>query len=205
MAKNLSLILNIVLLAAVGYLYYYNFSGKRGGKFIGKGDGVVGQKDSLCMKPSIAYVELDSLNDNITFIREKRKQIEAEQKAIESDWESGYKSLEAQKNTFLKKGAAITQDEAEKFQTQLYSQQQQIDANKQNRTQKLSSTSFDFMEKIQKKLKKFLAEYNSDKKYMYILTTGTGLDYLVYKDASLNITADVIKGMNEELKNGIKD
>ena len=27
--KNLSLVLNIVLLLAVGYLYYYDFSGKK--------------------------------------------------------------------------------------------------------------------------------------------------------------------------------
>ena len=56
------------------------------------------------------------------------------------------------------------------------------------------------MDDIQKKLKDFLAEYNKEKNYMYILTTGTGLDYMVYKDSSLNITADVVNGMNEKLK-----
>ena len=56
------------------------------------------------------------------------------------------------------------------------------------------------MEGIQKQLRDFLAEYNKDKKYMYIFTTGTGLDYMVFKDSSLNITNDVIKGMNEKMK-----
>ena len=59
------------------------------------------------------------------------------------------------------------------------------------------------MDDIQKKLKEFLTDYNKDKKYMYILTTGTGLDYMVYKDSSLNITNDVIRGMNEKMR-GLK-
>jgi outer membrane protein len=60
------------------------------------------------------------------------------------------------------------------------------------------------MEGIQKKLKEFLTEYNKDKKYMYIFTTGSGLDYMVFKDSTLNITRDVIKGMNEKMKSAPK-
>ena len=205
MMKNLSLALNIILLAAVGYLYYYNFSGKKKDMPAMKNEPGTTWKDSVCQHPLIAYVELDSLNENITSIKNERQALESEQKKIESDWAEGYKSLDAQKNTFLKKGAAITQDEAEKFQAQLYAQQQKIDGTKQALTQNLSQRSFSFMDGIQKKLKKFLIEYNKDKKYMYILTTGTGLDYMVYKDTALNITDDVIKGMNEEMKSPSKE
>ena len=203
--KNLSLLLNIVLLAAVGWLYYDNYSGKKKGMPPMKDTVGTGWNDSACSHPSlIAYVELDSLNENITYIKNKRKELEAEQRAIETEWENGYRSLEAQKNNFLKKGAAITQEEAEKFQAQLMGQQQQIDGKKQSLNQKLSEKSFTFMDGIQKKLKAFLTEYNKTRKFMYILTTGTGLDYMVYKNPSLNITDDVIKGMNEEMKSGMK-
>ena len=204
MMKNLSLILNIVLIGAVGYLYYYNFSAKKNPGPAGISNGPLQLKDSVCGHPLIAYVELDSLNENITYIKDRRKELEGEQKAIEAEWENGYKSLEAQKNNFLKKGAAITQDEAQQFQNQLLSQQQQIDGKKQSFSQKLSEKSLNVMEGIQKSLKDFLSDYNKDKKYMYILTTGTGLDYIVYKDSSLNITDDVIKGMNEKMKAGLK-
>ena len=201
--KNLSLLLNIVLLAAVGYLYYYNFSGKKGGGPLAGSSTTSMMKDSNCNRPPIAYVELDSLNENITYIKEKRKELETEQKAIETDQEKGYRGLQAQKDNFLKKGASITQDEAQQFQTMLLQQQQQIDGKKQAASQKLSEKSFSFMDDIQKKLKEFLTAYNKDKKYMYILTTGTGLDYMVYKDSSLNITNDVIRGMNEKMR-GLK-
>ena len=60
------------------------------------------------------------------------------------------------------------------------------------------------MDDIQKKLKSFLEEYNRERNYMYIFTTGTGLDYMVYKDSSMNITADVIEGMNEKMRSAAK-
>ncbi len=201
--KNLSLILNVLLIAAVGYLYYYNFSGKKGGQSPVGMNGSSMVKDSVCNRPPIAYVELDSLNENITYIKEKRKELETEQKSIEAEQENGYRGLQVQKDNFLKKGASITQDEAQQFQTMLLQQQQQIDGKKQAASQKLSEKSFSFMDDIQKKLKEFLTDYNKDKKYMYILTTGTGLDYMVYKDSTLNITNDVIRGMNAKMK-GLK-
>lgn len=200
MMKNLSVVLNVLLLAAVGYLYYYNFSDKKADRPSSNSNSYIMAMDSNGHRPPIAYVELDSLNENISYIKERRKELEAEQKAIETEQENGYRGLQAQKDNFLKKGASITEQEAQVFQGKLMDEQQQIDNKKQMLSQKLNEKSFGIMEDIQKKLKEFLTEYNKDKKFMYIFTTGTGLDYMVYKDSSLNITHDVIKGMNEKMK-----
>lgn len=202
--KNLSLVLNVILVLAVGFLYYYDFSGKKASAVAAKLDNNYFASDSNKNRPPLAYVELDSLNERITFIKEKRRELESEMKAIENEQESGYRGLQAQKDNFLKRGAAITEEEAQIFQGKLIDQQQQIDSRKQNLSQKLNEKSFNIMEDIQKKLKEFLTEYNKDKKYMYIFTTGTGLDYMVFKDTSLNITNDVIKGMNDKIKAEMK-
>jgi outer membrane protein len=198
--KNLSIILNIVLILAVGFLYYHVYNEHKETNKAEKPNQVSMITASNTSNAPIAYVELDSLNDKITYIKDKRKELEGEQKSIESDWQNSYKDLENQKNQFLKKGSSITQEEAEKFQNQLLQQQQQVDGKKQALTQKLNEKSYKFMDDIQKKLKEFLANYNKSHNYMYILTTGTGLDYMVYKDSTLNITADVVKGMNEKMK-----
>ena len=198
--KNLSLVLNVILVLAVGYLYYYDFSGKKTEAVVAKLNSGSMVLDSNGHRPPLAYVELDSLNENITFIKEKRRELESEMKAIEQEQENGYRGLQAQKDNFLKRGAAITEEEAQIFQGKLIDQQQKIDGRKQELSQKLNERSFNIMEDIQKKLKDCLTEYNRDKKYMYIFTTGTGLDYMVFKDSTLNITNDVIKGMNAKIK-----
>ena len=197
--KYFSTILNVVLLLAVAFLYYQVFANKNNSAALGKTT-VSSATIREAVHAPIAYVELDSLNEKIVYIKEKRKILEAEQKAIETEWQNSYRGLENQKNNFMKKGDAITQQMAEQFQAELIQQQQNIDQKKQSLTQKLSERSYKFMDDIQKKLKDFLTEYNKEKNYMYILTTGTGLDYMVYKDSTLNITEDVVNGMNEKLR-----
>ena len=200
--KNVFLVLNVVLIIAVAILYYLYFSGNR--NTVTKTKIVSPEIVQSGNRAPIAYVELDSLNEKITFIKSKRKELENEQKAIETEWEAGYKNLESQKNNFLKKGSAITQEQAQQFQGELMQQQQQVDGKKQALTQKLSEKSYKFLEGIQKQLKEFLEDYNKEKKYMYIFTTGTGLDYMVYKDSALNITNEVIEGMNTKINMGAK-
>lgn len=196
--KNLPLVLCAILFAAVLFLYVKVFSPAKqttaSAPISHKGLSASDQKSA-----TIAFVELDSLNDKIGYIKDKRSQLEAEQKSIETEWQNSYRTLENRKNDFLKRGSAITQQEAEKFQGELMQQQQQVDGKKQALTQKLSEKSYQFMDDIQSKLKLFLKNYNKDSRYQFILTTGTGLDYMLYKDSTLNITADVIKGMNEKM------
>lgn len=203
MNKNVLIGINILLLAAVGFLYYKTYS-SASSKKNNTGNYTKSDKDSNCNKAHIAYVELDSMYEQITYIKQKRNEMEAKQKRIENDWQSGMNGLRAKQENFMKKGASITQQEAEKFQNQLISDQQGIESRKQRDGQALSEESFKFTEGLQKDLKDFLEEYNKEKKYMYILTTGTGLDYLVYKNPALNITNDVIKGMNEKMKAKLK-
>lgn len=198
--KNLSIALNVILVAAVSFLFVKVFSGNDS-KSTKKSNSLADSTGTQINKSNtIAFVELDSLNEKINYIKDRRHELEGEQKAIETEWQNGYRGLENRKNDFLKRGNSITQQEAEKFQGELMKQQQQIDGKKQGLSQQLSEKSYKFMDDIQKKLKDFLIEFNKDKKFQYILTTGTGMDYMLYKDQSLNITDEVIKGMNEVMK-----
>ncbi len=204
--KHASLLLNLVLLLAVGFLYYKVLGDNKpdikntGTSPASSSGSTIAPKNSGAL---IAYVELDSLNEQITYIKNRRNQFESQQKAIETEWQSGYRGLENKKNNFIKsKGQTATQQEVENMQNELYQQQQQIDARKQNQTQDLSEKSLRFLEDIQKQLKDFLTEYNKAKNYQYIFTTGTGMDYMIFKDSTFNITADVVSGMNEKLAKG---
>ena len=199
--KNVSLLINIILLLAVAFLYFHVFGNKNGNN-PAKYKATV--KDSAGNSASssglIAYVELDSLNSKITYIKNRREELEREQKAIETEWNSGMRNLEARRDKFVQRGNAITQAEAEKFQEELMAGQQTVEQTKQNSSNKLQEKSYRYMEDIQGKLKDFLADYNKEKGYTYILTAGTGLDYMIYRDSTLNITDDVISGMNAQLK-----
>jgi outer membrane protein len=197
--KNLSLILNLVLIAAVGYLYFYNFSGKNNSSKVASGLDTK-SKDSCTTKHRIAYVELDSLNENLTYLKQQRKQLEVQQKQVESKIASDYKDLDQKKNNFLQKNPNAKPEELQQFQMVLMQEQERIESERQKQSQIFNQKGFTLMEGIQKSLKEFLTEYNKEKQFQYILTTGSGIDYLIYKDSTLDITKDVIKGMNQKLK-----
>jgi outer membrane protein len=197
--KNLSIILNAILFVLVAFLFYKIYSGKPATNSL-VGANKQSNNDTLKQGVKIAFVELDSLNNQVKFIKNKRTELEDEQKRIETEWQAGYRNLENKKNEFLKRGNAITQQEAEKFQGELMQQQQQVDGRKQKLSQDLSEKSYKFLEDMQNKLKAYLVEYNKDNKYQFILTVGAGMDYMLYKDESLDITKDVIVGLNEKLK-----
>jgi outer membrane protein len=201
--KKAQVVLNVILVVAVIVLFFLYFSG---GSKCGAANSCSANlnniKDTAGGKhPRIAYVELDSLNNEVTFIKERKTELEGEQKDIENDYDNSYKQLEAEKNSFLKRGAAITQPEAEAFQEKLIQQQQQVEADKQSRSQKLAEKGAKIMGDMQNTLKDFLNDYNKDKRYTYILATGTGLDYMFYKDSTLNITSDIVKGLNDKMNN----
>ena len=198
--KNLSLILNIVLLFAVGYLFYSDFAVKKKVAAVSSSAKALRSADSSGQHAGIAYVELDSLNENITYFKQRRKELEQQQKAIEADLANDYKGLEAKQNAFYQKNPNANPEDVQNLRLQLAQGQQEIENKKQTQMQLLQQKSFELMEFIQKNLKEFLADYNKEKKYQYILTSGSGIDLLIYKDSSLDITQDVIAGMNEKLK-----
>jgi len=204
--KQFSFAINIVLLMAVVVLYYIHFNPekvKAERKIPAVTDHL--ETDNYGNKiPVVAYVELDSLYSNVTMIKQRKKELEAEQKSIAQEYENSYRALSAEKDQFLKKGKAITQQEAETFQVKLEQKQQVIETTKQSKSQHLAEKGAKIMEDVQGKVRAFMKEYNKTKNYSYILATGTGLDYLFYKDSTLNITADVIKGLNEQMNLVIK-
>ena len=197
--KQFSFGLNLVLLIAVAFLYYLHFSG--GKKAINHASSVYkNTHDTSSGKIVMAYVELDSLNNNVDFIRQRKKELEAEQRVITKQYEDDYHQLTAMRDDFLKKGNAITQQEAEAFQEKLGMKQQEIEQAKQQKSQRLAEKGARIMEDMQGKLKDFMNDYNKEKKYTLIFTTGTGLDYFLYKDSSLNITSEIVKGLNNKMK-----
>ncbi|MBU3714972.1 MAG: OmpH family outer membrane protein [Ferruginibacter sp.] len=195
--KQISLYLNILLTLAVGVLFYLHFSLKKS----------MEEKKNLQPKVnpvakgslSVAYVNIDSLYENVTFIKNKLNEIDAEQTSIENEFQAGYRDLESQKNAFAKKGNAITQEEYQKFEERFMTQKNQIDTKRQSRSAQLNDKAIKITNDIQNQLKVFLEEYNKQPNYSYIMATSAQLNFMLYKEPALNITDDIIKGMNAKL------
>jgi len=60
----------------------------------------------------------------------------------------------------------------------------------------MQEESYKRLQEVKKKIETYLAEYNKNKQFAYILSSNPDLMY--YKDTAYDITADIIKGLNSE-------
>jgi outer membrane protein len=196
--KLFSTILNIVLLIAVGVLYFLHFSSGKKNNYNSNALHS-NHKENVNTFQQLAYVELDSINNNVSFIKIRKKELESEQKLIMNEYENACRQQEIEKNNFIKRGSAISQEEAEVFQSKWLAKQQDVETTKQSKGQRLAAKGSKIMEDMQTTLKDILNDYNKDKRFAYIFATGAGFDYLFYKDSCQNITADIVKGLNDKM------
>ena len=96
------------------------------------------------------------------------------------------------------KAQNMNQQEQEKAMQEMNKMQNDLQVRKQNIDNELFEYNTKMKDDILVRIQNFLKTYNKDGKYSYIFSYEPGL--IFYKDSTLNITPDVIKGLNELYK-----
>lgn len=205
--KNLSLALNGILLLAVGILYYFHFSasspeGAKPSKGNSKKDSLAGPvvKPSDLKASDIVYVNLDTINarygmivDNSKMLQKKQNVLESEYQQLNEKFQKDYEESGKAAQSGMLSGAALEEvkGKLQIEQSDLQRKQDQLRSIEQEAQKKLSE--------VQKKLYEFLARYNASGHYRFILPfSGSMVSPVLYGKPDLDITADVLKGLNEE-------
>lgn len=191
--KNLSLILSILSLAGVIVIF-----GMQSGGGKKKAAGIIGTASDLPAGTGrIAYVDIDTLEAHYDYLKTKKGEFENRQQQMESELQRSAQQLQHDYMELQQKAQAgtLTQTEGEKAQKRLMQGQQSLETRKQSLAEQLIKERDEFNEEIHNLLDSFLTEYNKDKGYDYILTY-TKSGQIMYADKRLNITQDVIDGMN---------
>ncbi|TWW01190.1 OmpH family outer membrane protein [Chitinophaga pinensis] len=150
----------------------------------------------------IAYVDIDTVEAHYDYFKVKKAELEKKQQAIDNELNANARALQNEAADFQRRVNAnsVTQAEGEATQRALYSKQQQLEGKAQNMRSEYAEQENKFNEELQKRLNDFLAKYNADKRYAYILSYRTGASNVLYKDEKYDITNEVIKGLNEASK-----
>ncbi|MBL7746335.1 MAG: OmpH family outer membrane protein [Chitinophagaceae bacterium] len=192
--KNGLLIWNVILTLVAGYLLFNHFSSKKGNNAGGKSGGI--DTAAINSQFRLAYFEMDSVANNFEMVKEVKTELSRKETQISVEIEKLAKNLQQRYAYFQNKkdNGTLTQQEAESASAEL----NKMDEDIKIRKQQLDQDYFDFKTRreneVKKNIENFIKEYNKDKKYTYIMSYEPGLFY--YKDTALNITADVIKGLN---------
>lgn len=196
--KKLSLILNAVLFVLVAVLFYLHFNAKKNSvAAIGMTTNAAAQNASDSHSLSIAYVNIDSLEAHYAYFQQKKAELDKEQASIQNDLSSRARTLQDEVAALQKKAATMTQAQGEAAQKSIMQKQQALQQREQDLRQKFMQEQQNFNLDLHNRLSIFLKKYNENKHYSYILSYSEMASDILLKDTAYDITADVIKGLNE--------
>jgi outer membrane protein len=192
------LVLNIILLIALGYLYYAFYANKTSAPV------AVSQPASSNTTFKIAYFDLDTLEKYYVYAKETRDYLKGKNDAMESKLNNIRQQYTAKVNDYNKRGASMSQTEQSQMQEDLqrldtyYSQQQQ------SLGQDFQGEYMQKMLALKNKIEDFLKAYSVQKGYEYVFATNSDDNVIYYKDSVRNITQDVVAKLNDDYKSSKK-
>lgn len=161
---------------------------------------VVAPAEALAGEMKTAYVEYDSILTQYQFCKDADQILTKKGQSIEATLQQKQQELQGAAANFQQKlqQNAYTQEEAQRVQAGLQKQAQDLDALRQRLTNGYAEEQAKYQKAVQDSLHNFIARFNSDKKYAFIFSKSG--DNLLYADKSLDITAQIIAGLNKAYK-----
>jgi outer membrane protein len=147
----------------------------------------------------IAYVQMDSLVANYGRYVDLSAAFETKATKIQSDLETRARRLENEMRDFEEKASKglATRSQLAEIQAQLQTKGQQFDTDSQTRQAELAEENQVMMNQVLNAILEYVKEYNADFKYKMILTT-SGNSPILNADPALDITGEILKGLNDE-------
>ncbi len=195
--KNLSLILNAVLLVAVAVLYYLHFSGKPGNATQPASAKTDASAKMQAPLTQIAYVNSDSLLLNYDYYKSTIKALNDKRKKLETDITGRARTLENEAVSYQQKGRDMTLEQAQLTEQNLYRKQQELMQYRDKISQQLAQEEQQKVEELYGNITNYLKDYTKDKPYRLVLGYSKG-GGILFADNSLEITNEVLTGLNKE-------
>ena len=194
--KNTSLILSIVSLVAVvvfGILLLTKDGSSKAET------SVEGESTEVAAKGDIVYIDLDRILMEYDMANDLRSVVETKVQNIQAEVTRRGKKLENDVIEFQNKidKGLLTRTNAE-IQSQKLSQQElEFNNYAAQKQQEVEEEQIVMMNQLGDAIQTFLTKYNEEKQYAMIITNQGGTP-VITADQGLNITDDVLAGLNEE-------
>lgn len=194
--KNTSLILSVISLVAVvafGILTLTKSEKKSDVQAEGEASEVVASKGD------IVYVDLDRILVEYDMANDLRSVVETKVQNIQAEVNRRGKKLENEVREFQNKidKGLMTRSVAEVQGQKLQQQEVEFNNYAAQKQQEIQEEQLVMMNQLGDAIQTYIQKYNEEKQFAMILTNSGGAP-VITADASLDITDDVLAGLNEE-------
>jgi len=202
--KNLSLVFSSLALVGVFVLVGMKVTEKKMSKPTYTIKDSTG-KEFILSGGKVGYVDIDTLESNYNYFKAKKAEFEVRQKNIDAELEKLASALQNEYNGLQKQAQAgtLSQADGEAAQQKLMQRQQDLELKRQNMGANFLKDQEAFNKEIHDNLHQYIEKYNVEKGYDYILSYSKD-GSILYANKDLDLTRDIIKGMNSETPNSKK-
>lgn len=152
----------------------------------------------------IVYVNSDSLLNNYQYFKDLKTKLDAKSKTAQTDMQSKSQAFQREVTQYQQQQNTMDADQRAATEARLARKQQELQAYQQNAGQALQNEQAAEQEKLYNKVADFLKVYAKDKGFKLVLTYSKGNSAILFADESLDVTTEVIKGLNEAYKTAAK-
>lgn len=193
--KRVNLIINIVLVIAIGVLFVLYFTGKKKSSPAQTEEKLV--ENNSTGKGEMAYINIDTLMNNMDMFFDVRNKLIDKQKSSEAELNSRSKDFEKEATDFQEKvrKGLVTRSRAQEIEQELYLEQQNLIGFKDKLSLELAEEEQVMNRQLIYYITNYLKEYNKEKKYQFIISNSLG-GPLLYASDKQDITNDVVEGIN---------
>ena len=195
--KNTSLILSIISLVAVVAFGIISLTKGNGKKAEANAEGEAAE--TVACEGAIVYVDLDRILMEYDMANDLRSVVETKVQNIQAEVNRRGTKLEKDVKSFQEKmeKGLMTRSVAEVQGQKLQQQEQDFNTYAAQKQQEIQEEQVVMMNQLGDAIQTFITKYNEEKKYAMILTNSGGAP-VITGDAALDITDDVLAGLNEE-------
>lgn len=197
--KNISLLLNALLLAAVAYLYYLHFADGKPTATTSAGKEIVtnGCVPEKVKTSKIVYINADSLFDKYEYVKEIKKSAESHKAILEKNYNSKAQRFQDDYMEYQQRASqgAISLEQAKATEDDLMKRKMELEAMEDELSRLIEDTQRKNSE-IQQDITTFLTEHNNNN-YNYVLAYTALGGGILYASDSLDITNEVVEGLNK--------
>lgn len=185
--KNLSLILNVVLLVAVLILYVLHFSGDQK---------PAANASGMATDLKIAYINSDTVLKHYEYLKAAQGKFEEKGKKLEQEMKSRAQSLQSEIESYQRNVNNMTIGQAKAVEEDLGKKQQNFELYRERVSQELMVEQDKINQELYTKVTDYLKEYGSANGLHVVLKFSNTSDVL-YGAEPLDISKQVIEGLNE--------
>ena len=194
--KNVSLVISVIsLIAAItfGVLFLTKDTKKADAPAEGEATEVVASKGD------IVYIDLDRILMDYDMANDLRAVVETKGQNIQAEITRRGKKLESEVKSFQEKmnKGLMTRSVAEVQQQKLMQQEQEFNEYAAKKQQEMQEEQVVMMNQLGDAIKTFIDKYNAEKQFAMIITNSGGAP-VISADAALDVTDDVLAGLNDE-------